>query len=44
MSACLPLDEVGDREVLVDELQGILETLNAVSADLNAAETELGPK
>lgn len=44
VAACLPLGEVGDREVPGAELEEILETLKAVSADLALAEADVGPK
>ena len=40
----MPLGEVGEREVPSSELEEILETLKAVSADLAVAEAEVGPK
>ena len=42
--ACLPIDEVGDREVLKPELESILTTLEAVNDDLNMADSDLGSK
>lgn len=43
-SSCQPLDELGDREVLLDELESILSTLNAVNDDIGTSEADVGPK